>query len=274
MDRIAVFVDAGYLFAAGGEALTGNAVKRTELKLDHDALLDKLKKLAKEASGGIPLLRIYWYDGTSGRPTAVQTAVGVCESVKLRLGLLNAAGQQKGVDSLIVTDMIALARNHAMADALLVSGDEDVRVGVQQAQEWGVRVYLLGIASGRHNQSPTLQQEADSTFQWDKNDVAAFLQHSPAPPILPGSTAPAAKFAAAAVGGTSVEEIAVNLAATIPLDQLAAVGTALRTSTPPEWDRLLIRNAIAALGQDPVEQETKRQLRREFKQAVKKRLGT
>ena len=51
---------------------------------------------------------------------------------------MNSSGPAKGVDSLIVTDMITLARNGAMSDAVLLSGDEDLRVGVQQAQEFGV----------------------------------------------------------------------------------------------------------------------------------------
>ena len=47
--------------------------------------------------------------------------------VKVRLGLVNSYGQQKGVDSLIVTDMLTLARNRAMAHCVLLSGDEDLR---------------------------------------------------------------------------------------------------------------------------------------------------
>lgn len=66
--------------------------------------------------------------------------------MKVRLGFVNSVGEQKGVDSLIVTDMIALARNRAISDAVLMSGDEDLRVGVQQAQELGVRAGCLGIA--------------------------------------------------------------------------------------------------------------------------------
>src|SRR5580704_9640346 len=58
--------------------------------------------------------------------------------------------------------MIALARNRAISDAVLVSGDEDLRVGVQQAQEFGVRVHLVGIKPSRGSQSLFLLQEADT----------------------------------------------------------------------------------------------------------------
>jgi uncharacterized LabA/DUF88 family protein len=34
---------------------------------------------------------------------------------------------------LIGTDLIELARNHAISDAVLLSGDEDLRIGVQIA---------------------------------------------------------------------------------------------------------------------------------------------
>ena len=75
------------------------------------------------------------------------------------------SANEKAWNSLIVTDMIALARNRAISDAVLVSGDEDLRVGVQQAQEFGVRVYLVGIKPSRGNQSLFLLQEADTTHE-------------------------------------------------------------------------------------------------------------
>jgi len=98
------------------------------------------------------------------------------DGIKLRLGLLNSSGQQKGVDSLIVTDLIELARRRAMTDALLLSGDEDVRVGVQFAQECGVRVILLGIHPARGSQSSLLRQEADVCLEWGREDIEAVLE--------------------------------------------------------------------------------------------------
>ena len=91
--------------------------------------------------------------------------------MKLRLGQINSVGQQKGVNSLIVTDLIELARNGAMSDALHLSGDEDVRIAVQIAQSFGVRVHLLGIEAAKDSQSPLLLQEADTTSRWTKADV-------------------------------------------------------------------------------------------------------
>ena len=88
---------------------------------------------------------------------------------------MNSVGEQKGVDWLIVTDMIALARNGAVSDAVLISGDEDLRVGVQQAQEFGVRVHLIGIKPSRGSQSLFLLQESDTTHEWSEDEIAGFL---------------------------------------------------------------------------------------------------
>ena len=152
MDRVAVFVDAGYLFAQGSIELCGAKLARGRINLDHNALAAKLKSFAEDASK-LPLLRIYWYDGTSQGPTSQHITLAGMADIKVRLGFVNSQGQQKGVDSLIVTDMITLARNRAMAECILLSGDEDLRVGVQQAQEFGVRVHVLGIKPARGSQS-------------------------------------------------------------------------------------------------------------------------
>lgn len=68
MDRTAVFVDAGYLFAAGSRLIANEKLVRGELHLDYDAVLKLLGDLAHQITG-LPLLRIYWYDGTATGPT-------------------------------------------------------------------------------------------------------------------------------------------------------------------------------------------------------------
>ena len=119
MDRVAVFVDAGYLFAQGSKEMCGRKLLRGEISLDHQALIRALKDFAENISK-LPLLRIYWYDGTSQGPTSQHNTLADQADMKVRLGFVNSAGQQKGVDSLIVTDMILLARNRAMADCVLL----------------------------------------------------------------------------------------------------------------------------------------------------------
>ena len=78
----------------------------------------------------MPLLRVYSYDGTDSGPTTQQRVLAECAEAKLRLGFVRKDEQnriqQKGVDSLLVTDMITLARNRAVAACVLVSGDADL----------------------------------------------------------------------------------------------------------------------------------------------------
>lgn len=69
MDRVAVFVDAGYLFAQGSLLLAGKRLRRSEVALQPEEAVHGLGAFASKVSG-VPLLRVYWYDGTSTGPTA------------------------------------------------------------------------------------------------------------------------------------------------------------------------------------------------------------
>jgi len=183
MDRVAVLVDAGYLFAAGSALVSGaGKQKRNTIIFDGARAIDALKSFTHDITGGLGLLRIYWYDGALRKtgPSAEHVRLAQANDIKVRLGLLNAAGEQKGVDSLIVTDMMELARNRAVTDVVLVSGDEDVRIGVQLAQSFGVRVHLLGIDPCAGTQSSLLRQEADTCSEWDLSIVGKIISLRPA----------------------------------------------------------------------------------------------
>ena len=180
MNRAAVFVDAGYLFAAGSALLAGSKQPRHLINLDEAAAVAALGDFVNNRTG-CDLLRVYWYDGVTAKGlTGDHQRIASCDNIKLRLGFINSAGQQKGVDSLIVTDLVELARNGAMCDAILVAGDEDTRIGAQIAQSYGVRIHLLGIEPARSNQSRQLIQEADTTSEWGRDVVTSFLS------LLPG----------------------------------------------------------------------------------------
>jgi uncharacterized LabA/DUF88 family protein len=175
MDRVAVFVDAGYLFAQGSAILAGSVLHRDDLHLDADAAISALSAHATRVSG-LPLLRVYWYDAAASAPSPQQLALAHRQNLKLRLGSLNQQGQQKGVDTLLVTDLLTLSRNRAIADALVLSGDEDLRVGVVQAQELGVRVHLLGVEPAWQTQSASLMQEADTVHELTRLELETFLR--------------------------------------------------------------------------------------------------
>ncbi len=187
MDRLAVFVDAGYFFAAGGNAAFG-VTQRHLLHFPRPGqCVAEIIARASEMSDNENLLRVYWYDALTGvTPTATQSTLAHLHGVKLRLGVLNQTGEQKGVDSLIVTDLIDLARNRAIADAVLVSGDEDLRIAVQVAQSYGVRVHILAAGEPNHSVSLALQMEADSVHHLDgewfkKHFVATIAAERPIP---------------------------------------------------------------------------------------------
>ena len=284
MNRTAIFIDAGYFFAQGSNCLTGEKQVRGDLLLNIDKLLEALEKFSTKITG-VPLLRIYWYDGTSMGPTPQHLALAIKPNVKLRLGFVNAVGQQKGVDSLIVTDMITLARNKAMSDAVLLSGDEDLRVGVQQAQEYGVRVHLLGICQHqshpqRYNQSLFLLHEADSTYIWTSKEISLFLSFSP--------KFDASKTAAVVLKEESVEsknkpvlvkskpadsptlsDVAKEYALEIDINLIEGLVTNFASlhQIPSEIDRPLLGKAGKALGL--LNPQEKRQIRLEFISALK-----
>lgn len=269
MDRVAVFVDAGYVFAQGAVLLNGEKMPRSGVVLDGERLLHLLGALASEVSG-LPVLRVYWYDGTSTGPTAQHNALAFLNGLKLRLGFVNSQGQQKGVDSLIVTDMISLARNGAVADVLLVSGDEDLRVGVQQAQEHGVRVHLLGIKPARGSQSLNLMQEVDSTHEWSETEVGQFLSiREPIPPVVAANVGLAHDASGPAV---ALDMIAAAVAGTVPAEALADLIMSMRVngSVPPELNGPLYGQARERFGR-PLESGEKRDIRRLFVAACEAR---
>ena len=146
MDRCALFVDAGYLFAQGGKICVGSP-DRQHVQLDAGSFRDSF---AQTAFGkcGLPSLRTYWYDAArNGVPTIEQQVIASLANVKLRLGRLGGKKQQKGVDALIYRDLMTLARERAICEGFLLSGDEDLREGVKAAQDMGVRVTLVVIAA-------------------------------------------------------------------------------------------------------------------------------
>jgi uncharacterized LabA/DUF88 family protein len=277
--RGAVFVDAGYLFAQGSVALTGSKKPRSLLELDAEIAIAELLKIFKNHAQSCELLRVYWYDGASFKgPTIDQDKLGHLDNVKLRLGLLNSAGEQKGVDSLIVTDMIELARLGAICDAVILSGDEDVRAGVQIAQNYGVRVHLLGIVPARGSQSKALMQEADTTSVWEKLTIAKFLTVRPSVKSTGtlGSTTSAGAIAKSVVvetssnGSSSIIRIAAALVATLDAEGIKGVHEFWTTQrgVPPEFDAKLLGKCREELGRDLTLVE-RRHARNAFGDAVK-----
>jgi uncharacterized LabA/DUF88 family protein len=177
--RYAVMVDVGYIYAAAGELLFGTSARR-DYRVDAVGLIQAVTKHADELFRG-ELLRVYWYDAARDRvPTIDQRVVAQMAWVKLRLGNLNARGQQKGVDANIRADMEALARHRAITDAVLIAGDEDMVPAVEAAQAFGVRVHLWGIEPPYGtNQAERLVWESDTVDVLDSAFVRPYFTKNP-----------------------------------------------------------------------------------------------
>jgi NYN domain len=273
MDRYALLIDAGYFYAAGAQALTGNpTTPRRHISIVSPALLfPALEQCAVTLFHlGATILRSYWYDAIrSAGPSLEQEAIAQLSGVKLRLGTINTAGEQKGVDSLIVTDLIELARNRAISDAVIVAGDEDLRVAVQVAQTFGVRVHVLAVGNPVQNVSPRLRMEADSVATLDSAWLTPHLTVAVPSPATPAAgAAPVGVMSQLGTAGPQVcNELAVNMSAAEA--QLLKVHFSTNTNVPPEYDRRLLALTRGLVGRN-LSPDEMRGLRRLFLETVRR----
>lgn len=145
MDRTAVFIDAGFLLSMGGHRVAGTTL-RSSFTTHYEVLVRGILKIVHERTG-LDNLRVYWYDASKdGLFTEQHKRIGLIPGVKVRLGRISYNGEQKGVDLRLALDLVGVARNHAASAAYLVSGDDDLAEAVEEAQDLGMKVVLLGIA--------------------------------------------------------------------------------------------------------------------------------
>jgi hypothetical protein len=163
LGRRAIFVDAGYLLSAGAQ-LVGAGLRRDQVVCRHATLLEAIVAWADRHGPQFAHLRSYWFDGTlDGRPTVEQNYIASRPYVSVRLGRLSRSGSQKGVDTLMVMDLLSLAYRSTIARVYLLSGDEDLCEAVLEAERLGVHVVLVGVPAldGQHNSSAHLRRAAD-----------------------------------------------------------------------------------------------------------------
>src|SRR5215510_5558355 len=208
LSRYAIMVDVGYIYACAGELLF-SASSRREYRVDADQLISALIRQADDHIRG-QLLRVYWYDAARDRvPTFDQRVIAQMPLVKLRLGNLNARGQQKGVDAQIRADMEALARHRAITDTILVAGDEDMVPAVEAAQAFGVRVHLWGVEPPYGtNQAERLVWESDTVQVLERTFIEPFFSPQPTAEQAAGHAGlPVRADAATVVPGMTVGQI-------------------------------------------------------------------
>ena len=270
MDRYATFVDAGYVFAAGGELCCGTA-DRKRFELDVPKLGGYLNQIAKEATG-LPALRMYWYDAAPyNGPTEAHRRIAILPNIKLRLGRIKS-NRQKGVDALIYHDLVNLARERAISDAFLVSGDEDLREGVRTVQGLGVRVTLIGIPPTRQptNQSLELVQEADEVVTLSKTVLSPFFRLKPRPTSLQRRQAKSEDMGEVAVTPTSssaaafAREAGASLAETLRGSPSLETVLSAKPRIPPDIDSRLLSSLRQQLSSQDVPEDVKRAARASF----------
>jgi NYN domain len=164
VDRCAVFVDAGYVLADGAMAVHGTR-QRDSVSWDYAGLVKLLTGLSRDRTG-LPVLRCYWYEATvEGRRSSEHNALADLPGVKLRLGRMRP-GRREGVEAEMHRDLTALARNHAVSDAVIVSAEEDLAEVVAEVQEFGLRVVIVHImADGNWTVPRPLRQECDDIVE-------------------------------------------------------------------------------------------------------------
>ena len=176
MERVAAFVDAGYFWVQISHLLYGQREGRERIVLDARLMRESLLRQIREQFPESSLLRVYWYDGRgpNGQLSAQHRDIACLNDIKMRYGTLNGEGQQKGVDGLLMADMIALAQNRAITAALLVSGDADLTPGVSAVQMLGVRVHRLEMVN-QVASSPVLSEEVDVNTVWPASEIESFV---------------------------------------------------------------------------------------------------
>jgi len=210
IQHVVAFVDAGFLRAAG-ERLLGLPLGAARIDVPEavrwlEGIVGSLPEI-----DGQRLLRVYWYDGAFDpdhpsflRQRAFHNAIAQTPGVRLRLGHMQARSEtwrpvvraaavkaglppekfdrdvgvrptyeQKGVDTLLVLDMVTLAQVNAYETAILVTGDRDIAEAVRTAQDLGRRVVLacprqVGVAA-------ELRQLADKVVDVHAGDLQAVV---------------------------------------------------------------------------------------------------
>ena len=144
-NQTAIFIDAGFLLSLGGHRAAGTTL-RSAFTTHYESLVRGIVQTVKKNSGQSNL-RVYWYDASrDGLFTEQHKRIGLISGVKVRLGRISYNGEQKGVDLRLALDLVGVARTHAASTAYLVSGDDDLTEAVEEAQDLGMKVVLLGVS--------------------------------------------------------------------------------------------------------------------------------
>lgn len=185
MERVAIFIDGGYLSKVLMESFSC-------AKID-------FAKLSNHLANGKQLLRTYYYHCMPYKdkvPTAEQikrfnnmqrfiTSLEYLDRYKVRLGKLEYRGQdsdgapiyqQKRVDILLGCDLVLLAAKRQIGTAIIVTGDSDFIPAIDVAINEGVEIEL--VYDPNHQPHKALTQIADVRRAITQDDIDAIRKIS------------------------------------------------------------------------------------------------
>jgi uncharacterized LabA/DUF88 family protein len=257
MQRVAGFIDAGYLWVQLTQQILGRIGSRSEITLNYPALHAAFLEYVSNEFSNIPLLRIYCYDGpsASGHKNSFHQNIEGLNDFKLRLGTRTKDGGQKAVDGLIIADMISLTQNKAITHAFLVSGDADLVPGVLAAQSQGLRVHLLSLEPTIAT-SPHLRCEVDQQGLWGMREISRFAAKQETLTVAAASIAEE----------PNLEDVAKIFFSSLPNEQKQRI---VGSYIPQDIDKRLLRAGLEAKGK-ALDEKQKRFLRELILYSAKK----
>lgn len=173
MKKLAIFVDAGYFFSGSAFSLFKEHKKRNEISLDISKLYNYLKDYSAEHISS-PLLRIYWYDGSLPTGLSVeQQKVAQTPGILFRKGFINEKNEQKGIDTHIVAELLELSYKNIIDEAIIIGADSDLTVGVEYAQNMGIKVTLMTVSNIGISQD--LRNQADSVCSFNEEVLSNII---------------------------------------------------------------------------------------------------
>ncbi len=283
MHRYAIFIDAGYLAAQALAILAGKPTNvpkpvRRDLRIpDAGALIKEIRHQAESSLGNTNCLRAYWYDGVGQSLTPEQAVIAALHDVQFRAGTIHNT-KQKGVDSRIVHDLFELASNRAISDAMVVTGDGDIAVGIEFAQRRGVRVSLLSIEDAstnvQPNRHPELMYLADRQVSLGREEIERYFRYEKSTPEPPPKKAkePIKSVVAEKAAATKQDISPADRAIADVLDGLegSTLASVLNENggIKPLLDKLLLSKAREYFGR-MLETQERNDMRKSFIAAVR-----
>lgn len=248
MDQYVILCDGSYVIKSLQSA-------RTDY-VDMTMVFQIMRQRLDPLFPGRRLLRIYFYDGKLQGVTSVQRQAMDEPGVRMIYGhtTYGAEGvRQKGVDGLIILDMVKLSEY--VSDIVLVSGDADFVPAVEYVQNKGVRVHGVSFDGAQENVSRFLHAVLDGMDVWTAREVEKCIQNYP-----PGDHT------------ASFQELHQSLMTSFSGNAQFFVENRL-VNIPPEIDRQLISYAIKTSNCEELPNEERISWRERFKEFCDTRNG-